>query len=167
MKDYLELGQIVNVKGLKGEIKVNSFTENNTKFEKIKKIFLKRGDKISEHEIERVGYSGNQVILKLKNVDTIEEAEKLRNSYLLVERSSLEKLPEETYYIVDLIGLDVVTEQGEHIGKLDDIFNTGSNDVYVVKEDSGKERLLPGIGKVIKKIDIESGNIIVNLIEGL
>lgn len=167
MKDYLELGQVVNVRGLKGEVKLNSFTDDNTKFEKLKKVFLKQKDKISEHYIEHVGYANNQVVLKLKNIDTVEQAELLRNSYLLVKRDELEKLPEGTYYIVDLIGLDVVTEQGNYIGKLEDIFNTGSNDVYVVKEESGKERLLPGTDEVIKQIDTKSGKIIVNLIKGL
>ena len=77
------------------------------------------------------------------------------------------KLPEGVYYIADLIGLDVFTESDEYLGKVDDIFSTGSNDVYVVKDELGKQKLLPGIDEVIKIIDIEAGKIIVNLIEGL
>ena len=167
MNQYLELGQIVNVKGLKGEIKVNSFTNDNTKFEKIKNIVIKQNNKLVEYEIEKVGYHKNQVILKLKNIDNVEQAELLRNSYILIDRNNLEKLPEGVYYIADLIGLDVYTESNEYLGKVDDVFNTGSNDVYVVKDDLGKQKLLPGIDEVIKKIDLESKKIIVNLIEGL
>ena len=167
MNKYLELGQIVNVKGLKGEVKVNSFTDDNTKFERIPKVFLKRKETLKEYEIEKVGYSKNQVIIKFKNVDTVEEAEILRNSYIVVDREIFGELPEGVYYIADLIGLDVFTESNEYLGKVDDIFSTGSNDVYVVKDELGKQKLLPGIDEVIKQIDLESGKIIVNLIEGL
>lgn len=167
MNKYLELGQIVNVKGLKGEVKVNSFTDDNTKFERISKVFIKRKETLTEYEIEKVGYNKNQVIIKFKNIDTVEEAEKLRNSYIVVDREIFGELPEGVYYIADLIGLDVFTEANEYLGKVDDIFSTGSNDVYVVKDELGKQKLLPGIDEVIKIIDIEAGKIIVNLIEGL
>ncbi len=167
MNKYLELGQIVNVKGLKGEVKVNPFTDDCTKFERIKKVMVKRKDGLIEYEIEKVGYHKTQVILKFKKVDTIEEAEKLRNAYIVVDREVLGELPEGVYYIADLIGLDVYTESGDYLGKVDDIFNTGSNDIYVVKDDLGKQKLLPGIDEVIKKVDLDNGRITVNLIEGL
>ena len=167
MNKYLELGQIVNVKGLKGEVKVNSFTDDNTKFERIPKVFLKRKENLTEYEIEKVGYAKNQVIIKFKGINTVEEAETLRNSYIVVDREIFGELPEGVYYIADLIGLDVFTESNEYLGKVDDIFSTGSNDVYVVKDELGKQKLLPGIDEVIKQIDLESGKIIVNLIEGL
>ena len=167
MNKYLELGQIVNVKGLKGEVKLNSFTDDNTKFERMPKVFIKQKGNLKEYEIEKVGYNKNQVIIKFKNIDTIEEAEKLRNSYIVVDRDIFGDLPEGVYYIADLIGLDVFTESNEYLGKVDDIFSTGSNDVYVVKDELGKQKLLPGIDEVIKIIDIENGKIIVNLIEGL
>lgn len=167
MNQYLELGQIVNVKGLKGEVKVNSFTDDNTKFERLKSIFVKQKNNLTEYEIEKVGYHKNQVILKFKNINSVEQAELLRNSYILIDRDVLGKLPEGVYYIADLIGLDVYTESNEYLGKVDDIFQTGSNDVYVVKDNLGKQKLLPGIDEVIKKIDIEAKKIIVNLIEGL
>ena len=167
MNKYLELGQIVNTKGLKGEVKINSFTEDNTKFERISKVFIKRKETLKEYEIEKVGYNKNQVIIKFKNINTVEEAETLRNSYIVVDREIFGELPEGVYYIADLIGLEVYTENNEYLGKVDDIFNTGSNDIYVVKDDLGKQKLLPGIDEVIKKIDLEEGKIIVNLIEGL
>lgn len=167
MNKYLELGQIVNVKGLKGEVKVNSFTDDNTKFERISKVFVKQKETMKEYEIEKVGYNKNQVIIKFKDINSIEEAETLRNSYILVDREIFGSLPEGVYYIADLIGLDVYTENGEYLGKVEDIYNTGSNDIYVVKDDLGKQILLPGIDEVIKNIDLDQGKIIVNLIEGL
>lgn len=167
MKPYLELGQIVNVKGLKGEIKVNPFTENINRFETLNKILIKQKNEIKEYEIEKVSYHKNQVILKLKGIDTIEAAETLRNYYILINRKDLEPLEPGKYYIADLIGLEVYTEDGIVLGKVDDIYNTGSNDIYVVKDELGKQKLLPGIPDVIKKVDLENSKIIVNLIEGL
>lgn len=167
MNSYLELGQIVNVKGLKGEVKVNPFTENIERFEELKTVLIKFKNENKEFEIEKVGYHKNQVILKFKGINTVEEAEKLRNSYILIDRNDLEPLEEGVYYITDLLGLEVYTEDGTLLGKVDDIYNTGSNDIYVVKDDLGKQKLLPGIPEVLKNVDLEHGKIIVNLIEGL
>lgn len=168
MKEYLELGQIVNVKGLKGEVKMNSFAEDNSVFETLSKVFLKRKNEMVEKQIEKVGYHKNQVILKFKGCDSVEDAENLRNSYLLVKRADLGSLPEGVFYIADLIGLQVYTEENELLGSVEDIYSVaGANDVYVVKDEMGKQKLLPGIHDVIKKINIEEGKIIVHLIEGL
>lgn len=167
MKEYLELGQIVNVRGLKGEVKLNSFAEDDSVFETLKKVFIKKKNEMLEKQIEKVSYTKNQVVLKFKDCNSIDEAEALRNTYLLVKKEDLGELPEGVYYIADLIGLDVYTESGELLGKVDDIYSTGANDIYVVKNEEGKEKLLPGIDEVIKNIDIDSGKITVNLIEGL
>ena len=167
MKEYLELGQIVNTKGLKGEVKLNSFAEDNTVFESLPKVFLKAKSEVLEKQIEKVGYHKNQVILKFKDCNSIEEAEKLRNMYLLVKRTDLEELPEGVYYIADLIGLDVYTDEGKFLGNIDDIYSTGANDIYVVKDEMGKQKLLPGTDEVIKQTNLAEGKIIVHLIEGL
>lgn len=167
MQEYLEVGQIVNTNGLKGLLKINPFTDDITRFERLKTIFIEHKKELLEFEIESVRYQKKQVLLKLKGIDTIEEAEKYREDYLKINRNKEEKLPEDTYYIVDLIGLDIYTDNGELLGKLDDIFSTGSNDVYVVKNSEGKQILLPAISDVIKNIDLEQKKIVVNLIEGL
>ena len=167
MQEYLEVGQIVNTNGLKGLLKINPFTDDITRFERLKTILVDHKKELLEFEIESVRYQKKQVLLKLKGIDTIEEAEKYRADYLKINRNKDEKLPEDTYYIVDLIGLDIYTEGGELLGKLDDIFSTGSNDVYVVKNSEGKQILLPAISDVIKNIDLEQKKIVVNLIEGL
>lgn len=167
MKDYLELGQIVNTKGLKGEVKLNSFAEDITIFERLPKVFLKQKGMITEKIIEKVGYTKNQVIIKFKECNSIDEAETFRNAYVLVKRTDLDDLPEGVFYIADLIGLDVYTDDGISLGKVDDIYSTGANDIYVIKDELGKQKLLPGIDEVIKNINIEAGKIIVHLIEGL
>lgn len=167
MNEYLELGQIVNTKGLKGEIKLNSFAEDNKVFEKISTVFLKQRDNMKEYKIEKVGYHKNQVIIKFQDCNSIDEAESLRNAYLLVKRKDLGELPKGTYYIADLIGLDVYTDENVLLGKVDDIYSTGANDIYVVKNELGKQKLLPGIEEVIKNIDLVECKITVHLIDGL
>ena len=167
MQEYFEVGQIVNTNGLKGLLKINPFTDDITRFERLKTIFIEHKKELLEFEIESVRYQKKQVLLKLKGIDTIEEAEKYREDYFKINRNKEEKLPKDTYYIVDLIGLDIYTEDGELLGKLDDVFSTGSNDVYVVKNGEGKQILLPAISDVIKNIDLEQKKIVVNLIEGL
>jgi len=107
------------------------------------------------------------VLLKFIGVDKIEEAELLRNSYLKVDRKDEPELDEDTYYVVDLLGLDVYSDEGNKLGVLDDIFNNGSCDIYVVKDELGKQLLLPAISEVIKEISIEEHKIVVHIIKGL
>ena len=158
----LEIGQVVNTFGIKGFIKVKPFTDDITRFDNLKNIYIK--DK--QYEIEEVKYHKDMVLLKIKGIDRIEDAEFLRNCYLEINRED-GNLEEGAYYIVDLLGLDVITDTGKSLGKIDDIYNTGSNDIYVVKDELGNQILLPAIKDVIKKIDLENKNIIVHLIKGL
>lgn len=167
MTKYLEIGQIVNTFGIKGMVKVKPFTENVRRFDKLEKIYIENKKSRKEYEIEEVKYHKDMVLIKFKEINTLEEANLLRESYLIVDREKEEPLEEGTYYIVDMIGLEVYTEEGELLGKLEDIFNTGSNDIYVVKNELGKQILLPAIGEVIKQIDMENKKMIVHLISGL
>ena len=166
-QEYFELGQIVNHFGIKGMVKVNPFTDDISQFEKLKSILLVKDGKLSEIEIEETKYSKNQVLLKLKGIDTVEEAEKYRGCYLKIARSNSKKLPKDTYFIADLLGLTVYTDENILLGKVEDIYNSGANDIYVIKSEDGKQILLPGIGEVIKQIDLEQEKIIVHLIKGL
>ena len=167
MQEFMEIGQIVNTNGIKGLVKVIPFTDDITRFEKLKTIYIEKDNKLEEFAIEQVKYSKNIVLLKLKGIDDINIAEKYKNAYLKIDRKDAVKLPEDSYFIVDLIGLEVLTEEGEKLGNLVDVFPTGSNDVYVVKNDLGKQILLPAIGEVIKKVDMSNRKMIVKLIEGL
>ena len=104
---------------------------------------------------------------QLKGIDTVEEAENYRNLYIKRKRNKDEKLEKDTYYIVDLIGCRVYTDDQKELGEVIDVFSTGSNDIYVVKDELGKQVLLPAIKDVIKNVDIENRTIIVHLLEGL
>ena len=167
MDKYLELGQIVNTFGIKGQVKVMPFTDDIKKFDKLKEIYIEKKHELKLFQIEKVNYSKNMVILKLKGIETPEEAERLRNSYLKINRKDAKKLPEGTYYIADLIGLDVYTDENKVLGKVDYIYNAGSSDIYVVKDEQGKEILLPAIKEVLKQVDLENKKIIVHIIKGL
>ncbi len=165
---YFEIGQIVNTFGTKGEIKVNPFTDDISQFEKWKVIYVKDKGNLIPVEIEGVKYQKYVVILKLKGIDKIEDAEKLRNDILLIDREHAKKLPEGKYFIADLIGLEVYTDEGVLLGKVDDIYNTGATtDTYVIKDELGKQILLPGSKEVIKSVDLDSEKIIVHIIKGL
>lgn len=167
MQKRLEIGQIVNTFGIKGEVKVNPFTDDITRFDELKEIYVEKKNELKLFQIEQVNYKKNMVILKLKGIETVEEAEKLRNCYLKIDRKDAKKLPKDTYFIVDLLGLDVYTDEGKLLGKVDDIYNAGSSDIYVVKDELGKQILLPAIKDVLKEVDLENQKIIVHLIKGL
>ena len=154
--EYIEIGQIVNTNGLKGVVKVNPFTDDISKFEDLKYVYIQLKRELKKVKIEQVRYNKNQVLLKLEGIDSIEEAEKYRNFYLKTEKESQEDLGEDTYYIVDLIGLDVYSDKNEYLGKIEDVFPTGSNDVYVVKDNLGKQILIPAIADVVKEVDLKN-----------
>ena len=107
------------------------------------------------------------VLLKLEGIDDITEAEKYKNCYIKINREDAVELEEDSYFIVDIIGSEVFTEEGEDLGKVVDVFQTGSNDVYTVKTLDGKEILLPAIEDVIKNVNIENKKIVIHLMEGL
>ena len=167
MLPNLEIGQIVNTFGIKGMVKVKPFTDDIRRFDELKTVYVEKNNNQTEYEIEEVKYHKDMVLIKFKGIDKVEQAEMLRNSYLTVSRDSVEKLEEGRYYIVDLLGLEVYTDEQALLGTLEDIFNTGSNDIYVVKDKQGKQILLPAIQDVIKQIDIENKKIIVHLLPGL
>lgn len=167
MLPNLEIGQIVNTFGIKGMVKVKPFTDDIRRFDELKTVYVEKNSNQTEYEIEEVKYHKDMVLIKFKGIDKVEQAEMLRNSYLTVSRNSVEKLEEGRYYIVDLLGLEVYTDEQVLLGTLEDIFNTGSNDIYVVKDKQGKQILLPAIQDVIKQIDIENKKIIVHLLPGL
>lgn len=167
MKKKLEVGQIVNTFGIKGLVKVYPYVNNVTRFNNLKYVYAKSKKEEKKLEIEEVKYQKNMVLLKFKGVETVEEAEKLRNNYLEIDRSDAIPLEEGEFFIADLIGLKVFLDTGEKLGILEDIYNTGSKDIYVVKDKLGKSYLLPYIDEVIKKIDLDNSKIIVHIIEGL
>ena len=167
MNDKFEVGQIVNTFGIKGFVKVNPWVDDITRFEDLKTVYAKIRKEEKLLEIQEVKYQKNQVLLKFKGIETIEQAELLRNAYLSIDRKDAIPLEEGQYFIADLLESEVWSDEGNLLGILEDIYNTGSNDIYVVKDELGKSLLLPGIPDVIKEVDLENKKITVHLLKGL
>lgn len=168
MQERLKIGQIVNTVGLKGFVRVVPYTDDNKRFELLESVYLVDKKHYKKYDIEDVKYQKNLVLLKFKNINDINSAEELKNLYIEIDRKDAVKLPENTYFIVDLIGLDVVNiDNNALLGKIEDVFSTKSNDVYVVKNDEGKQILIPAIKSVVKNVDLENKKVTVKLIEGL
>lgn len=149
------VGKYVNTFGIKGEIKVLPEVEY---FDKLKKIYIDS----NEFEIVKMRAQKNIYVVKLKDIDDINLIEKYKGKDIKINESDKPKLKEGEYYKEDLIGMDVITDDGKNLGKLDDIFNTGANDIYQVGD-----ILLPAIDDVIKQIDIKNNKIIVHILKGL
>lgn len=166
MLEYISIGQIVNTYGVKGELKVYPLTDDIRRFDKVKIVYIEENQGLYKYEIQHIKYLNNIVIVKFKNVEDIESAEKFRNKYIKVHRNDAVKLPEDSFFVCDIIGADVFNLDGELLGKVYDVIQTGSNDVFVVKTED-KEILIPALKTIFKEIDIIKGRIVVKLPEGL
>lgn len=161
-KEYLEAGKIVNTHGIKGEVKIMSYTDVPELLCEFDRLFLDK----KEIFIERARVAKNMVIAKLEGIDTPEQAEKLRNKILYMHRDDLE-LDDDTYFIQDLIGVEVKDADTDIVyGKIIDVMQTGANDVYVIKGDK-KEYLVPAIADVVISTDIDNNLMIIRPLEGL
>ncbi|WP_097025517.1 ribosome maturation factor RimM [Clostridium peptidivorans] len=155
MKEYLSVGQIINTHGLKGEVKVFPLTDDIKVFKTLKKIFIDN----KETNILDVKFQNDKLILTIEGIDSIEQAMKYKNKYIEVKRDDAKKLPEGTFFIADLIGCTVYDENGEDLGKIADVIQTKSNDVYWIKEK--KELLIPALKDIVVNINIEEKKVII------
>lgn len=167
MEDMLKVGVITSTHGVRGEVKVFPTTDDPARFKKLKKVMLDTGKETISLEIQEVRYFKQLVILKFKGIDNINDIEKYKKCSLLVLREDAVPLEEDEYFIADMIGMEVVTEDGESFGTLKDVLQTGANDVYVVTDIRGEEVLLPAIKECILKVDMKSRKMVVHLMDGL
>lgn len=142
-------------------------TDDAGRFKKLKEVIMDTGRERLVMEIEGVKFFKQYAILKFKGYDSINDIEKYKNAKLYVTRDKAVKLKKDEYFIADLIGLDVVTDEGELFGKMKDVLATGANDVYVVEREDGTEVLLPAIKDCVKDINMEQGQITVHIMDGL
>ena len=159
---YIEIGKIVNTHGLKGHVKVEPWCDGIETFEYLKRVFINN----KEYNVESVKSQKNFFLLKLAELNKVEEAELLKGKIINAQEDEMLPLPEGVYYIKDIIGLSVY-EGEKFIGEITDWIETGSNNVYVIKRSKGKDVLIPAIDSVIKEIDIENKRMSVNMLEGL
>ena len=163
MENLLEIGQIVNTHGLRGDVKVMPWCDEPEIFHELAYVLIDG----EEYEIEKSSLHKNAVLLKLKGIEHINDAELYRNKVLMIPREELGELPEGTYYICDLLGCSVETVDGRNLGKICDIIKTGSNDVYVVEDITKKQVLIPVIDEVIKSVSIDEKRIVIEPLKGL
>lgn len=162
---FLRVGKIVNTQGIRGDVRVIPLTDYINRFGDLKYVYL-NDEKLIKQEIESVSYHKSFVLLKFRGIDSMSDAEKLKDNYILVDRRNAVKLPEGRYFICDLIGLKVYDIGGGSLGEIVDVISTGSNDVYVTRMDD-REILIPALKTVVMDINIEEGRMTVHLPEGL
>lgn len=167
MYEYLQIGEIVNTHGTKGEVKVVPLTDDPGRFDVLKQVYLDRGGSLETLKIQGIKHFKSTVILKFAGIDTMEAADALKGLFLQIDRKNAVKLPGDSYFICDIIGSSVQDMSGAVIGKLEDILQTGSNDVYIVRKDDGGQLLLPALKSVVKEVSVEKGVIKVIVPEGL
>lgn len=167
MEEFLRVGVISSTHGIRGEVKVYPTTDDVQRFQALKQVVLDTGKEQIQLEVEGVKFFKQFAILKFKGMDRIEEIEPYLGKDLLVAREDAVPLEEGEYFIADLIGLRVVSEQGEELGRLTDVLQTGANDVYIVERKDAKELLIPAIRECILKVDFIEGEMMVHLLDGL
>lgn len=167
MESYLRVGVIASTHGLKGEVKVFPTTDDPERFRDLKQVLLDTGNEYKSLNVAGVKFFKNQVILKFREFNDINEVEQYKGKDLLVTRDQAVPLKENENFITDLIDMEVYTDKGERLGTLTDVLKTGANDVYVVETEAGKEVLLPAIPPCILKVDIEEARMTVHILEGL
>lgn len=167
LEDLLQVGVITTTHGVRGEVKVFPTTDDANRFKKLKEVILDTGKEQLPLEIAQVKFFKNLVILKFKGIDNINDIEKYKGKSLYVTREHAVKLKKDEYFIADLIGMRAVTEEGEELGTIQDVLQTGANDVYIIKKDGEDELLVPAIKDCVKDVDIEGGVMTLHLLEGL
>jgi 16S rRNA processing protein RimM len=163
---YLAIGRIVRAHGLQGEVSIAVLTDFPERFETTEWVFLGNEFEATAYRVESYRWHKKNILLTLAGVSDRTQAEKLRGQFVQVPLEEAVPLPEGTYYLYQLIGLEVTSTTGEFLGVITDIIETGANDVYIVEKD-GQKILLPAIPDVVKTVDTLKGVMIVQVIDGL
>ena len=166
-EDCLRVGTYVNTHGIKGEVKVYPHTDDVTRFEGLDFIYLDSGKEMLRFDIQNVRYFKNMAIIKFKGINDINDIEKYKGKDLYVTREQAVPLEENEYFICDIIGAKVITDDGVLLGELYDVLQTGANDVYVVRDENKKEVLLPVIPSCILDVNIEEKIVKAHIMPGL
>lgn len=167
MEEYLRVGVISNTHGVRGEVKIYPTTDDIRRFKKLRKCIIDTGKERIDVEVESCKFFKQTPILKFKSIDQLNDVERFKGKNLLVHRDQAVKLEKNEFFIVDLIGLKVETDEGMELGVLTDVLQTGANDVFVVKMSDGNEVLIPYIEQCVPEIQPETGKFTVHLLPGL
>lgn len=167
MEERLQVGVIASTHGVHGEVKIFPTTDDVRRFKKLKEVILDTGKENRILEIESVKFFKQFAILKFRGIDTIDEAEKYRRKSLYVTRENAVRLQKDEYFIADLIGVKVLDEQEQELGTLEDVIETGANDVYQIRLKDGRQLLLPAIKECVLDVDVEAGRMKIHILDGL
>ncbi|HHW30526.1 MAG TPA: ribosome maturation factor RimM [Clostridiaceae bacterium] len=167
MSEYLEIGKIVNTHGIKGEIKVIPLTDSLDRFNDLDWVYVDKQGKLEKYNIEGVRPYKGLVMIKFKEITDMSKAEELKGLYIKVDRENAVKLPEDSFFICDLIGCEVYDDNLGKLGIIKNVLETGSNDVFVVDGEKYGEVLIPALKSVVKEVSVEEGQVRVSLPEGL
>lgn len=167
MEQLLQVGVVTSAHGICGEVKVFPTTDDKERFRQLEKVLLDTGKETIPLEIQGVKFFKQFVIVKFKGIDDRDDVEKYKGRPLFVERKDAVPLGEDEYFIADMLGMEVVTEDGEPFGTLKDVITTGANDVYVVDSKNHGEVLIPAIRQCILDVDVQTGRMTVHLLDGL
>lgn len=167
MISELQVGVITQTHGIKGEVKVFPTTDDPARFRNLKRVIMDTGKERLELEISGVKFFKQYVIVGFQGIDSINDVEKYKGARLYVTRDNAVRLRKDEYFVADLIGMKIVTEDGEPFGIMKDVMATGANDVYVVEREDASEILLPAIRECVRNIDMEQGVITVHIMDGL
>ena len=162
---YISIGKIVNTHGHRGELRIFPLTDFPKRFLTMDAVTLYSQGMRRDMHIERARLHKQYVIVQFKEVPDMNEAEKLKGALLQITKEQLVALPEDSFYVFDIIGLKVFDPQGVYLGIVEDIIQTGANDVYVVAGEKGKPLLVPALKDVVKQVDIQGGKMVVVLLE--
>lgn len=167
MVEYLQVGKIVNTHGVKGEMKLIPLTDDPRRFDELKWAYIEKDGQLRKHSILDVKYIKGSVMIKFSDIESMSEAEQYKECFVLVDRENAVKLPEDSFFICDIVGCSIFDENGILLGELTKVLQTGSNDVYVVKDKSGKEILIPALKSVVRKVSVDQRRIDVIIPKGL
>lgn len=167
MEKQLQVGVISSTHGVRGEVKVFPTTDDVTRFRQLKKVYLDTGREMLPLEIQNVKFFKQFAILKFKGIDNINDIEKYRGKSLMIDREDAVDLDEDEYFIADMIGMKVCTEDGSEFGTLKDVMETGANDVYIIDSLEHGEVLIPAIRECILDVDTDEERMTIHLMEGL
>ena len=164
MKEYIKIGKIVNTHGIKGCMKCLSLTDDMERFEELEYVYTEK-DNI-KRKISEVWSRKGMVYIMLENINDIDTADSFKNTFISIFEEQLKELPEDSYYLFDLEGMEVYTTDGEYLGKINEIYQTGANDVYEIVN-KNKSFLIPAIKDVVKEVNKKDKKMVINVIEGL
>jgi len=167
MEQYFQVGVVSSTHGIRGEVKVYPTTDDPARFRRLKEALLDMGDGWVTLTLEQVRFFKQMVIVKFKDYDSINDVEQFRGKGLYVRREQAVPLEEGEYYVADLLGMSVCTEDGEPFGTLKDVMQTGANDVYVIDSPHHGEVLVPAIADCILEVAVEEGWMKIRLLDGL